>query len=194
MSATGAVPLFLLNTVLMPGGVLPLRVFESRYLDMLARCMRKDQPFAVVAIDSGNEVGDAARPMSVGTLATIADWDQGDDGLLQVVARGGQRVRLLSSRVQADRLTVAEVEPLPDDQPQPLSEELAYLSKGLLRLLEQFGKPFSGLELHAEDALWVGNRLTDVLPLPLNDKQTLLEMTDPHARVEWIAAWIRSQE
>lgn len=194
MSDTEMVPLFLLNTVLMPGGVLPLRVFEPRYLDMLARCMRNAEPFAVVAIDSGSETGDPARPMAVGTLATIADWDQGDDGLLQVVARGSQRVRLLSSQMQADHLTVAQIEQLPDDQPQTLPEELAYLSRGLQRLLEQFGKPFSELEHHPEDALWVGNRLTDVLPLPLHDKQKLLEMTDSLARVEWISAWIRSQE
>ena len=190
-------PLFLLNTVLMPGGVLPLRVFESRYLDMLARCMRDQQPFAVVAIESGDEVrqqhGEAAQPMAMGTLATISDWDQGNDGLLHVVASGGQRVRLLSSRQQDDGLAVAELEPLPVEQALSLPADLGYLAQGLERLLEQLGVPYSGLQRHPDDAVWVSNRLTEVLPMSLEGKQALLEMPDPLARMAVLDDWVQSQ-
>lgn len=187
-------PLFLLNTVLMPGGVLPLRVFERRYLDMLARCMRQDQPFAVVAIDSGQEVGPAARPNSMGTLARIGDWDQGADGVLEVVAEGLQRVRVMQPQVLPDQLTVARVEVLPEDPTSPLPQEMDYLAKGLDRLLDQVGAPYSGVTRELGDAVWVGNRLVEVLPMPLPNKQRLLETLDPMERMRLIEAWIMSQQ
>ena len=186
-------PLFLLNTVLMPGGVLALRVFEARYLDMLARCLREDTAFAVAAIESGSEVGEAATPMAVGTLARISDWDQGADGLLQVVVTGQRRVRLLSPRVCDDRLVVAEVEPLPDDEAVPLPEAFADLASGLQRLLEQLGAPYTGLQLQLDDTAWVANRLTELLPMVLAEKQALLELQQPLQRLEVIADWLRHQ-
>jgi len=187
------VPLFLLNTVLLPGGVLPLRVFEPRYLDMLAACMREDKSFAVVAIAEGSEVGDTAEPMHMGTLATVGDWDQGEDGLLQVVAIGGERVRLLSTEVQPDGLTVAEVEQLPTAGGRAVSDETAFLSQGLERLLEKLGEPYSGLERYPDDTAWVSSRLTELLPMPLPEKQALLEEHDPQARMQQIAGWVRNR-
>lgn len=190
---TQSVPLFLLNTVLMPGGVLPLRVFEPRYLDMLAGCMREDTPFAVVAIAEGSEVGEAAEPMPMGTLATIADWDQGDDGLLEVVALGGERVWLLSTEVQADGLTVAEVQRLPIAEGAAVSDETRFLSQGLERLLEKLGEPYSSQQRFLDDSGWVSSRLTELLPIPLPEKQSLLEESDPQARLQQIARWVRER-
>lgn len=190
---TQSVPLFLLNTVLMPGGVLPLRVFEPRYLDMLAGCMREDTPFAVVAIAEGSKVGEAAEPMPMGTLATIADWDQGDDGLLEVVALGGERVWLLSTEVQADGLTVAEVQRLPIAEGAAVSDETRFLSQGLERLLEKLGEPYSSQQRFLDDSGWVSSRLTELLPIPLPEKQSLLEESDPQARLQQIARWVRER-
>lgn len=187
-------PLFLLNTVLMPGGILPLRVFESRYLDMVARSMREDRPFAVVSIAAGDEVGAAAQPASMGTLARIGDWDQGKDGVLQVVAEGLHRVRIFAPEVQLDRLTVAEVEALPDDEPLPLPQEMGYMAKGLDRLIDQLGPPYTQRSRHLDDAVWVGNRLTEVLPMGLHSKQVLLETLDPMARMGLIEGWIMSHQ
>lgn len=193
LNMSNPVPLFLLNTVLMPGGVLPLRVFEPRYLDMLAGCMRDDKPFAVVAIAEGSEVGDAAEPMSMGTLATIADWDQGDDGLLQVVALGGERVRLLSTKVQPDGLTVAEVQCLPIVEGRAVGDDSVFLSQGLERLLDKLGAPYSTRQRHLDDSGWVSSRLTELLPMPLPEKQALLEESDPQRRLQQIARWVRER-
>ena len=185
------VPLFLLNAVLMPGGVLPLRVFEPRYLDMLAGCMRENQPFAVVAIAEGNEVGDAAEPMCMGTLASIADWDQGDDGVLEVVVLGGDRVWLLSTEVQPDGLTVADVQPVLTLTGPAVSDAMVFLSQGLERLLEKLGAPYDTGQHNLDDCGWVSSRLTELLPIPLAEKQALLEESDPQARLRQIARWVR---
>ena len=193
MEVSNPVPLFLLNTVLLPGGVLPLRVFEPRYLDMLAARMREERPFAVVAIAAGSEVGEVAEPMRVGTLATIGDWDQGQDGLLQVVAFGGERVRLLSTTVQPDGLMVAKVEVLPTAGRQALLDGSDFLSEGLDRLLEKLGEPYTRLERHPQDSGWVSSRLTELLPIPLEKKQALLEESDHQQRIEQLKGWIRSR-
>ena len=95
------VPLFPLNTVLFPGGPLPLRIFEARYIDMISERMRSEAPFGVLLIKDGEEVGDSST-YEVGTLARITDWYQGSDGLLGVTAIGGQRFRLQSAERQAD--------------------------------------------------------------------------------------------
>jgi Lon protease-like protein len=89
--------------VLFPGGPLPLRIFEARYLDMISRCLKTDTPFGVLLIRDGDETG-AARTHTVGTLARIVDWYQGSDGLLGVTAAGEQRFRLLDVGIQPDGL------------------------------------------------------------------------------------------
>ena len=107
-------PLFPLNTVLFPGGPLPLRIFETRYIDMVKDCVKDDAPFGVLLIREGGETG-AATTHTVGTLARITDWYQGSDGLLGVTAIGEQRFRVLSRVRRADGLNVGTVELLPDD-------------------------------------------------------------------------------
>src|SRR5690554_6125759 len=105
----GDLPLFPLQTVLLPGGRLALRVFEPRYLDMVARCLRETNRFGVVAIRDGAEVG-AATTHDYGTSAEIVDWDQGPQGMLGIVAAGREPFRLVASRRQADGLYVGTVE------------------------------------------------------------------------------------
>ena len=109
MDEPGEIALFPLNTVLFPGGVLPLRIFEARYLDMISECLRDHKGFGVCAIRSGGEVGQAALCYPVGTLARVQDFDRGDDGLLQVVARGERRFRVVGQHVEPNQLLRAEV-------------------------------------------------------------------------------------
>ena len=108
--------LFPLGTVLFPDGPLALRIFEPRYLDMVSACLRNDQPFGVCLIRSGREVGAAASPFAVGTLARIVDWHRSDDGLLGIVALGTRRFRVLETRTQPDQLLVGRLEVI--DEPE----------------------------------------------------------------------------
>jgi Lon protease-like protein len=171
------IPLFPLNTVLFPGGPLPLRIFEPRYLDMLSRCMKDDAPFGVLLIREGGEVG-PANTWEVGTLATVTDWYQGSDGILGVTAIGTERFRLQRAERQADGLNVGEVEILPCPPSQALPVEYAPLAKILAHVLDELGLLYEGLERRYDDAVWVAYRVIEVLPVPLEKKQACLESRD----------------
>ena len=171
------IPLFPLNTVLFPGGPLPLRIFEPRYLDMLSRCMKDDAPFGVLLIREGAEVGPATT-WDIGTLAKVTDWYQGSDGILGVTAIGTERFRLLAAERQPDGLNVGEVEILPHLPSQALPAEYAPLGKILAHVLDEFGLLYEGLDRHYDDAVWVAYRVIEVLPVPLEQKQACLESRD----------------
>ena len=111
----GEIPLFPLRTVLFPGGRLPLRIFEQRYLQMAKACLRHEQPFGVCLIREGREVGEPALPEEVGCMARIVEWDMPQFGVLQVVARGERRFRIQSRRVQADGLALASAQLLGEE-------------------------------------------------------------------------------
>jgi len=171
------IPLFPLNTVLFPGGPLPLRIFESRYIDMIGRCMKEDAPFGVLLIRDGDEAGPATT-YEVGTLARVTDWYQGSDGLLGITAMGGERFRLNSAERQADGLNVGEVELLPAVEPMALPEEHQSLIPILESVLNDLGRLYEGLERQYDDAVWVAWRFVEILPIDLDEKQALLENDD----------------
>jgi hypothetical protein len=177
-------PLFPLNTVLFPGGVLPLRVFEARYMDMTRECLKQDQPFGVCLIREGREVGTPAKPEGVGCLAHITDWDMQQLGLLQLRTRGGRRFRVLDSSVAAQGLLRARVELLPDETDADVPAEFTALPN-LLRLVVADNAESAFAEPHAfGSASWVGYRLSEILPVPLAAKQKLLELDGALARLE----------
>ncbi|MGB5490742.1 MAG: LON peptidase substrate-binding domain-containing protein [Woeseiaceae bacterium] len=176
------IPLFPLRTVLFPGGPLPLRIFESRYIDMISHCMKNDAPFGVLLIREGQEDG-LATTHDVGTLATISDWYQGSDGLLGVTAAGGQRFRLMSVRQQSDGLNVGTVELIPPEPDMELPEEFASLRKILESVLDDLGRLYESLERRFDDAVWVTYRLVEILPIDLEEKQGFLESSDTLARL-----------
>jgi len=180
-------PLFPLKTVLFPGGVLPLRIFEPRYVDMIGRCMKEPQKFGVLLIVEGSETG-AARTVDVGTLAEIVDWHQDTDGLLGIVALGRERFRLERSSRRPDGLYVGSIEPLPAEERQPLPERHRYLAKLLKQVLPRLGPYAQHLDEDYTDATWVGYRLAEVLPLTLRVRQECLEMDDPLARLDRLSA------
>jgi Lon protease-like protein len=178
-----SIALFPLNIVLFPDGALPLRIFETRYVDMVRRCMRESQSFGVVLIREGGEVG-PAETFDVGTLAKIVDFHQLSDGLLGLSCIGQQRFRIRSRSRQADGLNLAEVDPLTAEPAVPVPARHARLAKLLKSVLPQLGEVYTGIQMHLDDAAWVGHRLAEILPIPLKDKQTCLELDDPIQRLD----------
>ncbi|MCC5860816.1 MAG: LON peptidase substrate-binding domain-containing protein [Gammaproteobacteria bacterium] len=178
------IPLFPLNTVLFPGGPLPLRIFEPRYLDMVSRCLKGGHGFGVVLIHEGREAGGPARTAQIGTMARIVDWDQGEDGLLGVTAHGQGRFRLQDARVQEDGLNMARVEFLAPETKLPIALRHARLARLLETVLSDLGPLYDAIDKDYEDASWVGYRLAELLPIAMPDKQALLELEDAEARLD----------
>lgn len=185
------VPLFPLNTVLFPGGPLPLRIFEPRYVDMISERMKAEAPFGVLLIRDGGEVGPSTT-FETGTLARIIDWYQGSDGLLGVTAIGEQRFRLLSSERQPDGLNVGEIEVLEAEPRTELPPEYSYLPEILSAVLDDLGKLYENLPRDMADATWLSYRFVEILPIDLEQKQQCLESSDTHARLSLIAELIES--
>lgn len=195
-------PLFPLQTVLFPGGVLPLRVFETRYVDMVRERMKANAPFGVVAIRSGAEVGTAAKTFTIGTLATIVEWDMPELGVLLLQTRGGERFRILDTRVQANQLVEARIELLTSQTATDTSDALAVCSNVLEVVIndllersqaqsgETFINPFpEPHELQVPG--WVANRWSEMLPISLEDKQSLLELEDDGERLLKVEQYLR---
>lgn len=193
-SNTTELPLFPLNIVLFPEGPLPLRIFETRYVDMVRRCMRTSSSFGVILIQTGGEVGEVASTASVGTTARIVDFDALPDGLLGISCRGERKFRLLRAWQQPDGLNMGEVEWL-DPEPQlPLPEAQHHLGELLRKVLPELGEVYESLPMRFDDASWVGSRLAEILPISLLDKQACLELDDPLVRLERLSPLIRRTE
>lgn len=190
---TGELPLFPLRTVLFPRGRLPLRIFEPRYMDMAKGCLRDDTHFGVCLIREGAEVGAPAVPEDVGCTARIVSWDMAQLGVLQVLARGERRFRILERRAQADGLQLARVELLVDLADTRL-EACDVCARVLRRALEDGGEGLVEPPLRYESAAWVGERLAELLPLSPASKQRLLEMDDAAARIEVLRRLIRPED
>jgi len=188
-----SIALFPLNIVLFPDGALPLRIFETRYIDMVGRCMRGTQEFGVALIREGAEVG-PAETFEVGTLAKIMDFHQLADGFLGLSCVGGQRFRLVSRSRQADGLNLAEAELLAVPPRVALPARHARLAELLKRVLPQLGEVYTGMDMHLDDAAWVGHRLAEILPIPLADKQRCLELDDPLQRLDVLSPLVKDAQ
>lgn len=179
------IPLFPLNTVLFPGGSLALRIFEPRYLDLVRDCARSGSGFGVCLILAGNEAGQPAVPAAVGTLAGIDDFYTLPDGLLGIRTNGGRRFRVSTTRVRDNGLVHGEVTWWPDEPVVTVPPEHGLLATILERLLERAGGPHARADrARLDDASWVGFRLAEFLPLDMPERQHLLQLTDPVARLE----------
>ncbi len=187
-------PLFPLNTVLFPGGPLPLRIFEQRYLDMVRHCMRHDTGFGVVMILRGREVGTGVETVAVGTEARIVDFNRLDGGLLGISCLGQQRLRVVETRHQPDGLLVGRVEDVPADPPLAVPSEFRALADAARRVVTELGQVYERVERHFNDSSWVGFRLCEVLPMAMPDKQALLEMTDPRRRLQQLSQLILTSD
>lgn len=189
-------PLFPLGTVLFPGGFLPLRIFEPRYLEMVAACMQQQAPFGVVLIRDGKEVGVSAEPHEVGTLAAIVDFDKGKDGLLLIACIGGERFRILERRIEANRLQRATVELLPAAEDRVLPPEYASLATFLRAVVNQPGlsRRIAPPDIDYTSPCEIGYRIAELLPVPPPAQQRLLEIEDPIERLAEISGLIKGME
>ena len=193
-----SLPLFPLGAVLFPGGLLPLRIFEVRYLDMIARCHKAGAPFGVVSLTQGSEVlqanGQAESFSDVGTLARITGLETPQPGLMLVRSEAAQRFRITQRQRLRHGLWIADVCRLDDDVPVAVPEDLQETARALGRLIESLKQrtaPDGRLPLippyRLDDCGWVANRWCELLPLPLKLKQQLMELENPLIRLELIS-------
>ena len=185
------VPIFPLNTVLYPDGLLPLKVFEQRYIEMTKACLRDSVPFGVCLIREGREVGAAAVPEPVGCLATIEQWDMPQLGVFHLVTRGGARFRIRETQVASNHLISATIDPIaPDsaaDEVDPLCREV------LQAIMDKVGAERFPAPARLDDAAWIGYRLAEILPLDARVKQELLEITDAARRLARLRGLLEKQ-
>ena len=195
------VPIFPLSTVLFPGGVVPLRIFEARYLDMVRDCMQQGSGFGVCLIIRGREVGQAADHEEIGCMARIAEWEMEQLGLLQIRTIGTHRFRILARNVQKNGLVRADVQPIADDPKIGPPTDLAACALLAQRLVEDLQSrddppirrmvepPFA-----FDSAAWVSNRLCEFLPIPMKARQKLMELDDPLVRLSLVHQFLRQRQ
>lgn len=191
-----AISLFPLNTILFPDGRLPLQVFEVRYLDMIKKCIEREEQFGVVPLLEGSEVrkpGGHETLSGFGTMARIVDWSQPMSGLMQVCCIGTTRFRLLSSQQLKNGLWVGEAEPVAEDLTVPIpddQQDVANALGNLIRSIEKKQLDTNHMALttpyRLDDAGWVANRWCELLRLELCEKQRLLMQDNPVLRLELI--------
>jgi Lon protease-like protein len=194
-TSTYFLPLFPLNVVVCPDGLMPLNIFEARYLDMVKKCLRNQSSFAIVAVlpKAGNKKGHPFPFEEVGTLVEIVDADVTTVGLMSIRCVGHHRIKVNSYTQQADGLLIGEVVDIANDAVLPVPEDLEMTSQSLKRLIESFPslnistdnmpvvKPYK-----FDDASWVSNRWVELMDLPLIQKQRLMQLDSPIVRLELI--------
>lgn len=195
----GSLALFPLQTVLFPGGLLGLEVFEARYVDLVTRCLRAGSPFGVVCLRQGSEVGRGPIALeTVGTLAHIDQIDSQQAGILHLRCRGGSRFTLAGAPVQQpDGLWTAPVQPLDDDEAEPAAQAMLdsvrALAQAIASLKAQGQRPF--LEPYRfDDAGWVANRWCELLPIPLAARQKLMALPSPSLRLKIVDEYLRGKQ
>lgn len=186
-------PIFPLGTVLFPGGLLPLRVFEARYVDMTRECMKRGTPFGVCLIKEGAEVGSPAVPHTVGCLAEIRDWDMRQLGVLHIKTTGTRRFRIESMQAKSDGLIQAKAQPIDNDANVLVRPEFVACGAILQSLLPKLPVGVIAEPYNFSDAGWLSNRLTEVLPIPAVAKQRLMELEDADMRLEIIQRFLAQQ-
>ena len=191
-----SLPLFPLGAVLFPEGVLTLRIFEVRYLDMIGRCHKAGAPFGVVLLTQGSEVrrpGATEAFSHVGTLATISEVETPRPGLMLIRASGAQRFRIRASDQLKHGLWVADVERLDADMAVAIPDDLKMASQALANLIQSLEQkadspgqmPVQG-PFRLDDCGWVANRWCELLPLPAQLKQQMMELDNPLVRLELV--------
>jgi len=186
-------PLFPLKTVVFPGGRMPLRVFEQRYLDMVKQAIADGSPFGVCAIREGQETGTPAMPYSIGTRVRIVDWDMPETRILHIDTQADTRFVIRHTRVKPNGLLMGTVDEVSAEPVSAIPQELELAVEILRHIIDEYGHTrFPGPHVF-DDAVWVGYRLSEVLPLKLSIKQDLLEMNDSVTRMRILTEFLRRQ-
>jgi uncharacterized protein len=195
------VPLFLLSNVLFPNGVMRLRVFEQRYVDMVRQCMREKKPFGVCLVTKGKEPNDPKDFVRIGCLARIVDFDMEQLGVLEIRCNGEQRFEVQTFDVQKDGLVLAQVKMIEPDATVAIPDELstcASLAQELVKEIEKKMDEQSNQVIAApyefESAAWVGNRLCEVLPISPAARQELMALRDPLSRLNLVEQYLRNKQ
>lgn len=179
-----SIPIFPLNTVLFPGGALPLKIFEQRYLDMTKTCLRDSTSFGVCLINDGQEIGSPAIPSEVGCIANITRWDMPQLGIFHLATRGAERFRVMSTLTLPGGLIQGQVTVLDPEPAAAVLERHKPCVEVLRQLVERFGDDHFPPPHDYADASWVGYRLAEILPIDRFEKQRMLVGNDAIARLD----------
>jgi Lon protease-like protein len=190
---TVRVPLFPLQTVIFPGGRLPLRIFEQRYLDMVKQAIADESTFGICAIRQGDETGALAIPFDVGTLVRVTDWDMPQTGILHIQTEALERFVIRSTHGETSGLLVGKVDEVSPEPARAVPDELALATEILRHIIDELGAGNFPPQHDLDNAVWVGYRLSEVLPLKLKVKQNLLEMNDSLSRLHILTEFLRKQ-
>lgn len=180
-----SIPLFPIQTVLVPGGFLPLQIFEPRYLDMVRDCVRDESGFGVCLLMENEGPSNPSQHVRIGTIAQIRDWHTMKNGLLGITTQGLERFQIISTRMRDNGLMVGDIEHIPDRAGVEMPDSHLLLATFVERLMDKLGvnyPTYDGTQLN--DACWVGYRLTELLPLKNLERQGLLEIDDPVERLQ----------
>lgn len=200
-NALRSLPLFPLGAVLFPGGLMPLQIFEVRYLDMISRCHKAGAPFGIVSLQKGKEVRQATSSTeqfsTIGTLASIQHLERPQPGLMVIRCVGMQRFRIQHSEQLKHGLWIGDVQRIDEDHPVTVPEDLQPAARALQQLLTTLRErgheddmlPMQ-LPLRLDDCGWLANRWCELLPLPLQLKQQLMELDNPLVRLELVADFL----
>ena len=191
-------PLFPLQAVLFPDGLLPLKVFEARYVDLVTQCLREGTPFGVLCLLQGSEAGrsaEAVRMHDVGVLAVVQDMDAEQSGILRVSCKGMSRFRCTAApHQQGNGLWVCSAEHIAADEthspPAAQFATVEALSRAIASLRDQGLQPFAE-PYRLDDAGWVANRWCELLPISLAAKQNLMALPDAAARLGLVDSYLR---
>lgn len=198
-------PLFPLKTVLFPGGVLPLKVFEARYIDMVSECLKKGTPFGVTLIKASQETDAHLFPEDIGSLAFISHWEMPSPGILTLRMVGGERFRILETRTLPDQRMEARIAMIAPDDPVAISDVHVACAKTLKLVIEDletkgqaehgdaFVTPFSR-PLDLQSAGWVANRWCEILPIPLKARQKLMELSGAQHRLAIVHQYLQQHK
>jgi Lon protease-like protein len=197
-------PLFPLKTVLFPGGILPLKVFETRYVDMVRECMKRNAPFGIVLIKAGQDAG-VAEPEEIGCLAHVSQWNMASVDVMQLRTQGGERFRILETRILADQRLEARVEMIAADNDTPVSDMHVSCARTLKIVIDDvnakgqaehgasFDSPFAR-PIQLDNAAWVANRWCEILPIPLKARQKLLELNNAESRLAIVYQYLQQHK
>jgi len=186
-------PLFPLNTVVFPGGKLPLRIFEQRYLDIVNQAIADNAPFGICAIREGTETGTPAVPYTIGTRVHITDWDMPQTGILHIETQAQERFVIRNTQTEPSGLLVGSVEAVSAEAATAVPDDLELAVEILRHIIDEHGNARFPAPHQFDNAVWVGYRLSEVLPLKLSVKQNLLEVNDSVMRLRILTEFLKKQ-
>jgi Lon protease-like protein len=187
------IPLFPLNTVVFPGGVQPLRIFEQRYLTMIKQAIADNTAFGICAIREGTETGSPALPYTIGTLVHVTDWDMPQNGILHIDTLAQERFVIRNTQTDSSGLIMGTVESVSPEPAVGIPDDLELAVEILRHIIDEYGNAHFPAPHAFDNAVWVGYRLSEVLPLKLSIKQDLLEMNDSVMRLRILTEFLKKQ-